>query len=43
MCFNVFVGIVGLNMVYELVGMYVFLLGFCYESFIFGDDMIGYV
>jgi len=31
----------GLNMVYESVGMHASLLGFCHESLILGDDIIG--
>jgi trimethylamine--corrinoid protein Co-methyltransferase len=42
MCSNVLAGISGLNMVYESVGMHASLLGFCHESLILGDDMIGH-
>jgi trimethylamine--corrinoid protein Co-methyltransferase len=38
---NVMAGIAGLNMVYEAAGMHASLLGFCHESLILGDDMIG--
>lgn len=38
---NVMAGLSGLNMVYEAVGMHASLLGFCLESLIIGDDMIG--
>jgi trimethylamine--corrinoid protein Co-methyltransferase len=31
----------GLNMVYEAAGMHASLLGFCLESLILGDDLIG--
>ena len=40
---NVMVGLAGLNMVYESVGMHASLLGFCLESLILGDDMLGQV
>ncbi|MEM9332763.1 MAG: trimethylamine methyltransferase family protein [Pseudomonadota bacterium] len=40
---NVMVGLSGLNMVYESVGMHASLLGFCLESLILGDDMLGQV
>ena len=42
MCSNVMAGLSGLNMVYESVGMHASLLGFCHESLILGDDMIGH-
>ena len=42
MCSNVLAGVAGLNMVYESVGMHASLLGFCHESLILGDDMIGH-
>ena len=42
MCSNVLSGVAGLNMVYESVGMHASLLGFCLESLILGDDMIGH-
>lgn len=38
---NTLAGLAGLNMVYEAVGMHASLLGFCQESLILGDDMIG--
>jgi len=38
---NVMAGLSGLNMVYEAAGMHASLLGFCHESLILGDDMIG--
>ena len=38
---NVMAGLTGLNMVYESVGMHASLLGFCLESLILGDDMLG--
>jgi trimethylamine--corrinoid protein Co-methyltransferase len=41
MCSNVMAGLAGLNMVYESVGMHASLLGFCHESLILGDDMLG--
>jgi trimethylamine--corrinoid protein Co-methyltransferase len=37
----VLAGLSGLNMVYESAGMHASLLGFCHESLILGDDMIG--
>ncbi|MEL6219132.1 MAG: trimethylamine methyltransferase family protein, partial [Pseudomonadota bacterium] len=40
---NVMAGLSGLNMVYESVGMHASLLGFCFESLILGDDMLGQV
>lgn len=42
MCSNVMAGLSGLNMVYESVGMHASLLGFCHESLILGDDLIGH-
>jgi trimethylamine--corrinoid protein Co-methyltransferase len=36
-------GLSGLNMVYEAVGMHASLLGFCPESLVLGDDMLGQV
>ncbi len=36
-------GLSGLNMVYEAVGMHASLLGFCLESLVLGDDLIGQV
>jgi trimethylamine--corrinoid protein Co-methyltransferase len=41
MCSNVMAGLAGLNMVYEAAGMHASLLGFCHESLILGDDIIG--
>jgi trimethylamine--corrinoid protein Co-methyltransferase len=41
MCSNVMAGLSGLNMVYEAAGMHASLLGFCHESLILGDDIIG--
>lgn len=41
MCSNVMAGLGGLNMVYEAAGMHASLLGFCHESLILGDDLIG--
>lgn len=38
---NVLAGLSGLNMVYEAVGMHASLLGFCLESLVLGDDIIG--
>ncbi len=40
---NVMAGLSGLNMVYESVGMHASLLGFCMESLILGDDLLGQV
>ena len=40
---NVLAGLSGLNMVYEAVGMHASLLGFCLESLVLGDDVIGQV
>jgi trimethylamine--corrinoid protein Co-methyltransferase len=41
MCSNVLAGLSGLNLVYEAVGMHASLLGFCLESLILGDDLVG--
>ncbi|KMK67170.1 trimethylamine:corrinoid methyltransferase [Puniceibacterium sp. IMCC21224] len=41
MCSNVMAGLSGLNMVYEAAGMHGSLMGFCHESLILGDDLIG--
>ncbi|PWE33120.1 methyltransferase [Maritimibacter sp. 55A14] len=41
MCSNVMAGLSGLDMVYEAAGMHASLLGFCLESLILGDDLIG--
>jgi trimethylamine--corrinoid protein Co-methyltransferase len=38
---DVMAGLSGLNMIYEAVGMHASLLGFCFESLILGDDMLG--
>ena len=40
---NVLAGLSGLNMAYEAVGMHASLLGFCLESLVLGDDVIGQV
>jgi trimethylamine--corrinoid protein Co-methyltransferase len=40
---NVLAGLSGLNMCYESVGMHASLLGFCLESLILGDDILGQV
>lgn len=40
---NVMAGLSGLNMVYEAAGMHASLLGFCMESLVLGDDMLGQV
>jgi trimethylamine--corrinoid protein Co-methyltransferase len=42
MCSNVMAGLSGLNLVYEAAGMHASLLGFCHESLILGDDLIGH-
>lgn len=41
MCSNVMAGLAGVNMIYEAAGMHASLLGFCHESLILGDDLIG--
>ncbi|MEM6307778.1 MAG: trimethylamine methyltransferase family protein, partial [Pseudomonadota bacterium] len=41
MCSNVMAGLGGLNMVYEAAGMHASLLGFCHESLILANDIIG--
>ncbi|MEM9968591.1 MAG: trimethylamine methyltransferase family protein [Pseudomonadota bacterium] len=41
MCSNVMAGLSGLNMVYEAAGMHASLLGFCHESLIMGNDLVG--
>ena len=41
MCSNVTAGLSGVNMIYESAGMHASLLGFCHESLILGDDIIG--
>ena len=38
---NVMAGLAGLNMVYEAAGIHASLLGFCFESHILGDDLLG--
>ncbi len=38
---NTLAGLAGLNMCYEAVGMHASLLGFCMESLIMGDDLLG--
>ena len=38
---NVMAGLSGLNLVYEAAGMHASLLGFCLESLIIGDDLLG--
>jgi trimethylamine--corrinoid protein Co-methyltransferase len=40
---NVLAGLAGLNMCYESVGMHASLLGFCLESLVMGDDILGQV
>lgn len=42
MCTNMAAGLSGVNMVYEAAGMHASLLGFCHESLILGDDLIGH-
>ncbi|WP_406650157.1 trimethylamine methyltransferase family protein [Aliisedimentitalea scapharcae] len=41
MCSAVMAGLSGLNMVYEAAGMHASLLGFCLESLILSDDLLG--
>ncbi len=41
MCSNVMAGLSGCNMIYEAAGMHASLLGFCHESLILADDLIG--
>lgn len=41
MCSNLLAGLAGLNMVYEAAGMHASLLGFCHESLILADDLVG--
>ena len=38
---NVMAGLSGLNMVYEAAGMHASLLGFCLESLVLADDLLG--
>lgn len=40
---NVLAGLSGLNMAYEAAGMHASLLGFCLESLVLGDDILGQV
>jgi len=40
---NALAGLSGLNMCYEAVGMHASLLGFCLESLVLGDDLLGQV
>ena len=40
---SVMAGLAGLNMVYEAAGMHASLLGFCLESLVLGDDLLGQV
>ena len=40
---NTCVGLAGLNMVYEAVGMHASLLGFSLDALVLGDDMLGQV
>jgi trimethylamine--corrinoid protein Co-methyltransferase len=40
---NTLAGLSGLNMVYEAAGMHASLLGFCMESLVMGNDIIGQV
>ncbi|MEL6335465.1 MAG: trimethylamine methyltransferase family protein [Pseudomonadota bacterium] len=40
---NVMAGLSGVNMIYEAAGMHASLLGFCFESLILGNDMLGQV
>ena len=39
---NVMAGLSGLNLVYESAGMHASLLGFCLESLIIDNDMLGH-
>lgn len=41
MCSNVMAGLSGVNMIYEAAGMHASLLGFCHESLILSEDLIG--
>ena len=41
--FSVVADFAGLNMVYEAAGMHASLLGFCLESLVLGDDLLGQV
>lgn len=40
---NTLAGLSGLNLCYEAVGMHASLLGFCLESMVLGDDILGQV
>ncbi len=40
---NLLAGLSGLNMAYEAVGMQASLLGFCFETMVLGDDLLGQV
>ncbi len=42
MCSNLMAGLSGLNLIYEAAGMHASLLGFCHESLILADDLIGH-
>ena len=41
MCSSVLAGLSGLNLIYEAAGMHASLLGFCHESLILADDLLG--
>lgn len=41
MCTGLMAGLSGVNMVYEAAGMHASLLGFCLESLILSDDLLG--
>jgi trimethylamine--corrinoid protein Co-methyltransferase len=41
MCSNVMTGLAGCNMIYEAAGMHASLLGFCHETLIMGNDLVG--
>ncbi|MEO0386871.1 MAG: trimethylamine methyltransferase family protein, partial [Pseudomonadota bacterium] len=40
---NTLAGLSGLNMIYETAGMHASLLGWCHESLVLGDDIVGQV
>ncbi|SDI36769.1 trimethylamine methyltransferase family protein [Aliiruegeria lutimaris] len=40
---NVMAGLSGLNMIYEAAGMHASLMGFCLESLVLGNDLLGQV
>ena len=42
MCSAVMTGLSGANMIYEAAGMHASLLGFCHESLILADDLLGH-